>query len=400
MLHPEPPRKDTVPPPDPEIADDRGETKYFHGREKEVGCFLRKLSESKDRKIGIIFLVQGPPGVGKTALLAECRKRAEQEGWSTADIRPGALWDNMILRDCLGIARKRLKNLTVGASVEVMGLEVGLDFDSDASTPIQILRSKKTPLLLVLDEAQRLGDTRLIPDEKREAVTSILEYIHNGKMDRPLVLLAGGLGNTLSSFHSLHISRFKNNCYFEMEALTKDEEQAVIRDWLVEAGKAKGDIAEWADAISGEAYGWGHHIISYIQPALDYLNGNDRKMTREGLASVLKKGRENRRQYYEDRLSGFTAKECRSLAKILAASSEEDCVEQEEVVEKLDREYGVGKGEEIFFRAVRKGVFYLNKKLRCYSVPIPSMRDFIVKNFPPKEISEQQPESKNRSVPE
>ena len=123
-------------------------------------------------------------------------------------------------------------------------------------------------------------------------------------------------------------------------------------------------------------------------------------MTREGLASVLKKGRENRRQYYEDRLSGFTAKECRSLAKILAASSEEDCVEQEEVVEKLDREYGVGKGEEIFFRAVRKGVFYLNKKLRCYSVPIPSMRDFIVKNFPPKEISEQQPESKNRSVPE
>ena len=79
MFHPKPPRKDTVPPPSTEIADDRGETKYFHGREKEVGGFLKKLSESKDRKTGPIFLVQGPPGVGKTALLGECRKRAEQE---------------------------------------------------------------------------------------------------------------------------------------------------------------------------------------------------------------------------------------------------------------------------------------------------------------------------------
>ncbi len=84
MFHPETPGKDTVPPPDPEIADDRGETKYFHGRKKDVEYFLRRLSESKDRKVGTIFLVQGPPGVGKTALLGECRKRAEQEGWSTA----------------------------------------------------------------------------------------------------------------------------------------------------------------------------------------------------------------------------------------------------------------------------------------------------------------------------
>ena len=84
MFHPEPPRKDTVLPSDPETADDLGETKYFHGRKKEVGYFLRRLSESKDRKVGTIFLVQKPPGVGKTALLGKCRKRAEREGWNTA----------------------------------------------------------------------------------------------------------------------------------------------------------------------------------------------------------------------------------------------------------------------------------------------------------------------------
>ncbi len=108
MFHPEPPRKDVVPPHNPEIADDRGETKYFHGREKEVGGFLRKLSESKNRQAG-------------------------------------ALWDTDILQECLGIAMKRLKNLTVGASVRGVGLEVGLGFDENASTPIQILQSKTAP---------------------------------------------------------------------------------------------------------------------------------------------------------------------------------------------------------------------------------------------------------------
>ncbi len=392
MFHPEPPRKDTVPPPDPEIADDRGETKYFHGREKEVGGFLKKLSESKDRQAGTIFLVQGPPGVGKTALLAECRKRAEQEGWSTGDIRPGALWDTDILRECLGIARKRLKNLTVGASVKGVGLEVGLGFDENASTPIQILQSKKAPLLLLLDEAQRLGDTRLIPDEKREAVTSILENIHNGKMDRPLVLLAGGLGNTLSSFHSLHISRFKNNCYFEMEALTKDEEQAVIRDWLVEEGKAKGDIAEWADAISRETYGWGHHIISYIQPALDYLDGNDGKMTEEGLRIVMEKGRKHRRQYYQDRTRTLDDSHFDRLAELFQHVCLQTGLRKNVIIEAV--------GQEGFFQALAKGVLYRNKKGRRYSIPIPSLRDYMVREWLAEKELTAQEQARSKQLPE
>ncbi len=114
----------------------------------------------------------------------------------------------------------------------------------------------------------------------------------------------------------------------------------------------------------------------------------------------MEKGQAKRRQYCEDRLSGFTAKERRSLARILAGSSEASEVEQEEAVEQLDREYGVGHGEEIFFRAVRRGVFYFRKALGSYPVPIPSLRNFIVKNFPPKEISEQRLESQDQSEPE
>ncbi len=195
--------------PEEEIIDDRGETKYFHGRENEKKYFLRLLSRSLPRKKGSCFLVQGPPGVGKSAFLAECRKRAEEEGWGTAKIRPGALWNTDILRECLGEAKRRLTGLPAEIGLDVASLGVSFDLDKDISSPIHALRSKDAPIVLILDEAQRLKNPKLIPDGERESVTSLLEYIHIGDIGRPLVLLIGGLGNTQDAFQDLDISRFK-----------------------------------------------------------------------------------------------------------------------------------------------------------------------------------------------
>ena len=227
--------------PEEEIIDDRGETKYFHGRENEKKYILRLLFRSSPGKKGSCFLVQGPPGVGKTAFLAECRKWAEEKGWGTAEIRPGALWDTDILWECLGKAKRRLKRISAEVGIDITSIGVSLDLDRDASTPIKALQGKDAPLLLILDEAQRFGNPTLIPAGKQELVTSLLDYIHNGKMDRPLVLLVGGLGNTRSVFEGvLGISRFKSNCYFNLEALSRAEERGVIKDWLTEEGQGEG----------------------------------------------------------------------------------------------------------------------------------------------------------------
>ena len=52
----------------------------------------------------------------------------------------------MILRECLGIARKRLKNLTVGASVKGVGLEVGLGFDRECVYSNSDTSEQESPL--------------------------------------------------------------------------------------------------------------------------------------------------------------------------------------------------------------------------------------------------------------
>ena len=358
--------------PEEEIIDDRGETKYFHGRENEKKYILRLLFRSSPGKKGSCFLVQGPPGVGKTAFLAECRKWAEEKGWGTAEIRPGALWDTDILWECLGKAKRRLKRISAEVGIDITSIGVSLDLDRDASTPIKALQGKDAPLLLILDEAQRFGNPTLIPAGKQELVTSLLDYIHNGKMDRPLVLLVGGLGNTRSVFEGvLGISRFKSNCYFNLEALSRAEERGVIKDWLTEEGKAKGDITGWVDAITAETHGWGHHIASCLDPALEYLKESEGEMTEEGLRIVMEQGRVNRREYYRGRTEDLSYNEFNGLVELFQHVSLEIGLTDEEIKRAI--------GEGGFDRALSKGV--LHKKERRYIIPIPSLQDYMIREW-------------------
>ncbi len=259
--------------------------------------------------------------------------------------------------------------------------------DTSRATPLGLIKKAGGPLLLILDEAQHLGEDGGPPEEHRKPVRTLLKKIHNGGIGKPVILLAGGLGLTFESFAALGISRPLLGSRFHMEPLKREEERAVVEDWLTKEGEAQGDPTAWIDAITQETYGWAQHIISYTEPAVSYLKKHGNKMTDMGLASVMEEGRANRREYYKHRLSPFIAEERRSLAGIMLASSKEGAIEQTGAVEQLSKEYGAEKAEELFFRAVRKGVLHFNTALGSYSVPIPSLREYIIRNFPPKEQS-------------
>ena len=107
---------------------DRGAAKYFHGREKILLEFQKLLADSGKPKGGTTFLVQGPPGVGKTALLAKCWDEAEERGWNVRNLPLPALWNPHEMRKCLGIRpQKRTtgKTLEGEGKVEFLGAKVG-----------------------------------------------------------------------------------------------------------------------------------------------------------------------------------------------------------------------------------------------------------------------------------
>ena len=88
--------------PNPDLKD-RRKAKYFHGRKGIPGRFHRRLKwAEKDPSEGTTFLIQAAPGAGKTALLHECTKLAENTGWGAVLLNTQALWDTDTMCQRLG----------------------------------------------------------------------------------------------------------------------------------------------------------------------------------------------------------------------------------------------------------------------------------------------------------
>ncbi len=164
----------------------------------------------------------------------------------------------------------------------------------------------KKPPLLILDEAQRLGGTNAPEGSQVATATNVLNAIHNGQLNKPVVLLAAGLNPTLKAFKTFDISRFAKDCLVKLGALSKESERLVITDWLKKDGRVKGDPTVWVDAIVRETHGWPQHIQCYAGLASEYLQANGGVMTLDGLTSVLEAGHEDRKVYYEERLDDFS----------------------------------------------------------------------------------------------
>ena len=163
------------------------------------------------------------------------------------------------------------------------------------------------------------------------------------------------------------ISRFKSNCYFNLEALSRTEERGVIKDWLTEEGKAKGDITAWMNAITAETHGWGHHIASYLDPALECLKESEGEMTAEGLRIVMEKGRANRWAYYTGRTEGPDDDHIVRLVEMFRDTPVEEGFRKQDLVAEL--------GKPGFAQAVSRGVLYYSNPL--YTLPIPSLYDYL-----------------------
>jgi hypothetical protein len=366
-------------------AFDRGPARYFHGRKQILRDFREIATRATQGKSGTTFLIQGAPGAGKTALLAECEKLAQKSEWETAEISSAALWDLDELQQSLKL-RRTWKVGDGSARVGVSGIG-GAEINAERSsqTVKNLLRGGKKPLLLALDEAQILGKEDLIPSDQVHTVVDVLNSIHNGKLDRSVILIAAGLGTTADAFGSLGISRFAKRCLVELGALDKEAERAVLYDWLTKEGKAKGETTAWIDAIAQEAHGWPQHILSYVEAALHQLHVDKRVMTAEGLTAVLNAGRSGRTAYYEQRARGFDEEYRQSFAKLFVDIPLGGSITGSAIRSPLTQEYGLDEAKMLFRRAVEKGI--IDERSGRYVIPIPSMHDWLVSNYARERIN-------------
>ena len=150
---------------------------HFHGRKQILSDFQGLIAYATQEKSGTVFLIQGAPGAGKTALLAECERLAHEKGWKTAEINPSALWNPDRLRYSLG--QKKTPKVVSG-SIQVGTKDIAhaeLNVEWPQLTILKILQSVRKPLLLKLDEAQRLATVNAPPSGQDGTIADVLKAI-------------------------------------------------------------------------------------------------------------------------------------------------------------------------------------------------------------------------------
>ena len=364
--------------PEIPIVFDRGKARYFHGRTQILKTFTKFIAMSDQEKAGTIFLIQGAPGAGKTALLAECARRVKEKGWKVGRVGVLDLCDPALLRRSLGLRRLGLDRAEVEAGIP--GFVRGrLGFSRLQKTIKPLLQKIRKPVLLLLDEAQSLGTVAEGSEERRLALMRTLNAIHNGEMGKPVFLLLAGLGRTREFLGTLDISRLGGKAFVELGALDRDAVHAVLRDWLTREGGVRESPEPWIDAIAEETHGWPQHILAYIDPALEQIRLDEGAMLPEGLKVVLEKGREARAAYYEHRADGLDIEMRESLARPFRDLPPGGSLRKEQIMASLTHDFSPDQAGRIFRRAEGKGI--ISSRAGVYNIPIPSMHKWLVSNY-------------------
>ncbi len=361
------------------FRNDRGPAKYFHGRKEIIRMFERALAHHKHEKGGTTFLIQGAPGAGKTALLDRIARDAYGK-WHIAHIEPDALWDTDWLMHALGRGDEySISELT--GTIALKAAKSDTKSVPVSKNPISVIQDWNVPLLLILDEAQTLGEANKPTGRDRSIASNILKRIHNGRMGVPVILLAAGLGTAETAFNTLGVSRFYGGCLVRLGGLREWSTRAIIQDWLMLDGMAKGDPTPWIDAIAEQVHGWPHHIMSYVAPAIEYLESNNGRMTAEGLKFVLASGNKFKLEYYDERTHDIDEDRREALARSIIDVPPGGTTTRPAILDSLKQDGLTQKEADVLFeRALGQGVIDRRERGR-YGIPIPSMRTWLVEEY-------------------
>ena len=359
---------------------DRGRARYFHGRGEVLSSLAARRARAFESDQGTTFLIQGAPGAGKTALLHQCAVEAAEDGWAVVEIYTQALYDPKSMSQCLGepyiIQSERSLGATPWvASVSRSKTEAGI---SSVCHLLNVTAQETKGLLVVLDEVQDIVD--YVDHPRKPEVKDTLKLIHNGKVGSPVILLAGGLGTSEDAFNSLGISRFYDGCVVNLGRLSPAPERAIIRDWLVQDGGAKGDVTPWIDAIAGETHGWPQHIIAFAEPAAHIVRSSRGQVTPRGLEAVLRQGQQRKKNYYFARVRKLSKQDRMTLGKALATLPPGTSMEEPDVLRILAQNHARAEAKRIFELIVHKGVLARTQE-GDFAVPIPSMHHWLVDQY-------------------
>ena len=362
---------------------DRASPPVFVGRAGELAFLHDAVAAAQSGAEGITAVVQGVPGVGKSAL---CRQFEKELGAAMADGQPVAVVskgcdffdrppvsmvkelaaDVPVRMDLLrrlpgfekaedhvgraiGVATALLKR---GSSLDPALQAMNLDLSSSLGAALETFAENMWPagitLILAVDEMQNMEDT---PQVRRN-----LQALHSKRFGTNIAVVGFGLQDTAVRLRTLGLSRLGADQVCSLGCMAEAEAARLVDETFDHLGLASED-AHWRDyakhlgfgletwnswrnttraTILEESANFPHHLVNGIRAVCRFvLEGELGHPGRWGLSALRRQCRNAKRDYYAARLAPV-ANHTLALAAALRKANDASEVDTAVVLDALE----------------------------------------------------------------
>jgi len=411
-----------------QLSSGRGDP-FFSGRELEMGVFRGMVNAlSRGQQANATLVAEGPPGAGKTALLAQFMEDmrtlppvgregrrwlpvplngagaeapraieaavrnaiAARLGRDLLEAKPGnehsaaqefARW---LGGDAARTGREALRALARACSERGFGVAGVVQVGGAAQRSDERIEDvagrcarqwRGWQIVLLVDEAQQISAA--VPG----AVPGTLSSIHQGLVGAPISFCAFGLPGTWGALADVGVSRGTASHSLPLAGLEGDAPRMAVLRCFEQYGVE--DAGDWLLAIVERSGRWPQHLAVYLDAAARTLarhsepRGALGRVRPELLKPAMDLGDEHRRAYYERRMDGlsrcdgFFSEYANTLVEAVRGS--EGAPLLPELLTRIMDTHQLTRDEANRFRreAERVGLFAVGPGGRC-SLPIPS----------------------------
>ncbi len=404
---------------------DRNVPPYFAGRRSLLGeiedaCVAswERHAAGQRQQDSQTKVIYGAPGAGKTALLKHLRDSWECVRFTTAgsDGRtrlgepPIMLYmQSAVFRDRQRVSMGLIELLAPGSEKKVGvskseskriegGLSVGLGgggASRESTTNYAVgsglqavvdavpLECWTRPVVLGIDETQNL------PEQRASDPGLFLQEIHANDLNLPLIVVLGGLSDTVKRVRQLGLSRLQRECKHSLGRLMPDEVEELKHGFCKHFNIQLDGYESRLDDILAIAEGWPSHLANALLAfSKVYLEcGCD--MSKVDFDEASKISLKRRIGYYHDRnsdeMNGSAVLLSRIMDRVEGGQSKAQVVD---LIEKISAKYRSGasfgerlprgmNAEDYYEHLIHCGALQEDDE-KMVSCPIPSFRQYLI----------------------
>ena len=326
---------------------------FFSGREAEVRVFRRVANALLLGQQGnATVVVEGPPGAGKSALMAQFMEEMRSfppagsagRRWLPVEIDAEAAESPAVIADEIdrAIVGRLAKGLLSsggegqegtgdpsglvkrlgeywGAGLNaakarsmarefldrggsVLGFSLGASREGPPRTLAQAAGRRPAwhswQIVLLIDEAQG------IEPGQPHAGRGTLSALHKGTVKAPISFCAFGLPGVLAALGEVNVSRLTSGRTIHLAGLDDTAAQHTANRCLNALGVA--NAAPWREAVLTRSANWPQHLGIYLTEAIEQIRAaspNEMDARRANLAAAMRLGDKRRMEYYEQRMA-------------------------------------------------------------------------------------------------